>query len=608
MLRWCLVLLLLVSCANPPQTAPDTTPISIVQGKGHISELVDRTVTTEGVVTAVAPDGFYLQDPVGDGDDATSDAVWVAPRTPPTVAQGDHLRVRGTVGEFVPGGESTANLTTTEITEPLAIEVRSRGARVPNPIVLGRGGRRPPSELVIDPNELPINLRNQREAPGNRFNPDTDGIDFYESLEGMLVTIPNPVAVSPTQTLSSTSSELFTLADGGADQPREARTPRGGIYLRSGSDNLGDQNPERIQIQLGRGVFPGPVPAIAVGDRLSDVTGVVSYGYGNFEVRALKRFSVTLGSSAPDTTRLVGSTNRVTVATYNVYNLSAQSSDAVQREALARQIVHNLRRPDVLALQEIQDNSGEIDDGITDATGTLQALADAVIDAGGPRYAFFDFPPANGRPGGAPGANIRNAFLYNPRRLRLIQIRSLTGAILAAAGIPGAGAFRSSRDPLAATFEFAGRRFTLINNHLTSRFGSTPTFGAVQPFIQAGEAGRAAQARVLHDYVASTLQKDPGAGVVVLGDMNTFQSSDELSLTLPGRPAILFNLLDRSRESGRYTYNYEGNSQALDHIFVTGSLLKGAELDIVHLNVDFPAVNGAIASDHDPVVAILTPS
>ena len=161
-------------------------------GKGPHLGIGGRTVTTEGVVTAVAPDGFYLQDPVGDGDDATSDAVWVAPRTPPTVAQGDHLRVRGTVGEFVPGGESTANLTTTEITEPLAIEVRSRGARVPNPIVLGRGGRRPPSELVIDPNGLPINLRNQREAPGNRFNPDTDGIDFYESLEGMLVTIRIP--------------------------------------------------------------------------------------------------------------------------------------------------------------------------------------------------------------------------------------------------------------------------------------------------------------------------------------------------------------------------------------------------------------------------------
>jgi predicted extracellular nuclease len=600
--------LLIIACAHPPQSAPDSVPIPVIQGKGHLSPLVGRTVTTTGIVTAVAPRGFYFQDPRGDGDDATSDGIWVFTKTRPSVSPGDELLVQGTVGEFVPGGESTANLTTTEITEPPVIEVRSRRHRLPRAVIVGRGGRVPPGGIVISPDELPVNLRRPAEATFNRFNPETDGIDFYESLEGMLVTIRRPVAVSPSQTFSRTSSEIFALADGGADQPKDARTPWGGIYLRSGPDTRGNQNPERIQIQLDRGVFPAPVPAIAVGDRMSDVTGVVSYGYGNFKVRAIEPFSVTSAKQRPDTTAMVGSSGAITIATYNLLNLSAQPSDDLQRAALARQIVRNLRQPDVLAFQEIQDNSGETDDGTTDASKTLQALADAVGAAGGPRYRFFDVPPANGRPGGAPGANIRNAFFYNPARVRLVDSRSLTSGTLAAAGIAGSGAFRNSRDPLAATFEFAGRRLTLINNHLTSRFGSTPTFGAVQPFAQAGENGRGAQARALHDYVASLLAADPVARVIVLGDMNTFEFSKELSVTLPGRPAILYNLLDRSREEGRYTYNYEGNSQVLDHVFVTGSLLNGAELDVVHLNVDFPAHEGVIASDHDPVVAKLTPS
>lgn len=599
--------LLVIGCAHASRPAPDSVPIPAIQGKAHVSPMVGRTVTTSGVVTAVTGRGFYLQDPRGDGDDATSDGIWVFTRDRPSVRPGDELRVRGRIGEFVPGGATTANLSTTEITEPSAIETQSHGRPLPHPVVVGRGGRQPPDSVVIGAAELPVNLRDQRQVRSNRFNPETDGIDFYESLEGMLVTVPRPVAVSPIQRFK-TSSEFFVLADEGAGEPGPARTPRGGLYLRSGPDNLGDPNPERIQIQLDHGLYRGPTPQVAVGDHLSDVTGVVSYGFGNFEVRAISRFSVRRTRPAPETTRLAGSPQAITIATYNLFNLSAQGSDDAQRAALARQIVRNLHSPDVLAFQEIQDNSGEIDDGVTDAGRTLQMLADAVAQAGGPRYRFFDVAPANGRPGGAPGANIRNAFFYNPARVHLIEYRSLTARALAAAGIRPAEAFRNSRDPLLARFELAGRPLVIINNHLSSRFGSTPVFGAVQPFVQAGEAARRAQAKALHDYVASLLAADPRTGIVVTGDMNTFEFSDELTLTLPGDPPILSNLLDRSAEQGRYSYNYEGNSQMLDHIFVTGNLLAGAELDIVHLNADFPASDGIIASDHDPVLARLTRS
>jgi predicted extracellular nuclease len=89
--------------------------------------------------------------------------------------------------------------------------------------------------------------------------------------------------------------------------------------------------------------------------------------------------------------------------------------------------------------------------------------------------------------------------------------------------------------------------------------------------------------------------------------MNTFEFTDELAATLPGAPAVLHPLLGLLPPADRYTYNYEGNSQALDHVFVTEALLAGAELDVVHLTADFPALPGRTASDHDPLVAGFSP-
>jgi predicted extracellular nuclease len=158
---------------------------------------------------------------------------------------------------------------------------------------------------------------------------------------------------------------------------------------------------------------------------------------------------------------------------------------------------------------------------------------------------------------------------------------------------------------LEGVFEFRGRRISVVGNHLSSRFGSTPVFGAIQPFVQAGEAARAAQVRALHDYVAHLLAADPDAQVAVLGDMNTFEFSDELAELLPGSLPALHSLMPMIPPAERYSYNHEGNSQALDHVFVSRALLRGAELDVVHLNTDFPAVPGRTASDHEPLVARL---
>ncbi len=114
----------------------------------------------------------------------------------------------------------------------------------------------------------------------------------------------------------------------------------------------------------------------------------------------------------------------------------------------------------------------------------------------------------------------------------------------------------------------------------------------------------------LSDYVDSLLADDKDAGVIVLGDLNTMEFTNDLTEILPGTmdgKAVLKTLLGEVEDDNRYTFNFEGNSQVLDHVFATRSLLERAKLDIVHVNVDFPRVDNTVGSDHDPLVAGFEP-
>ena len=598
--------------AGASAQAQTTVTIPEIQGAGHVSPYLGQEVTTTGVVTAVAFGGYYVQDPVGDGDDATSDGIFVNRRgSKPDV--GDRVRLTDIIEENVPGDRPgqprTFNLPTTRMNDPV-IEVLSTGNSLPVPVIIGTSGRVPPNEIVISTDELPVDLQ----TDPNLFDPDEDAIDFYESLEGMRVTVEDPVAVSATRTFNAFSSEVTTLPNDGANvAPADARTARGGISLQPDPDNLGDPNPERVQIQFDGTLFPFPVPAITVGDMLSDVTGVVGYSFGNFEVNATEQFDIIPSGLERETTLLTGSRRAYTVASYNVLNLDPLPGDDAQRATLVSQIVNNLGSPDVIALQEIQDNNGTVGgatDPVTDATLTLQTLVDAIFAAGGPRYEFFDAtPPVPGAFGGQPGGNIRNAFLYNPDWIDLVETRQLDAAELAAAGVGNPNAFAGSRDPLMGVFKFRRREFTVINNHLSSRFGSTPIFGALQPFVQAGEAAREAQTQALNDYVDFLLDGDRRRRIMVVGDFNTFEFTNDLTEILPGtgRRPVLTNLIDRLEDDNVYTFNFEGNSQVLDHFLVSRSLRNRALLDIVHVNVDFPRVDNTVGSDHEPLLAVIGP-
>jgi predicted extracellular nuclease len=555
---------------------PDTLAIYDIQGAAHTSPYEGQNVTTSGVVTAIDSNAFFVQDPLGDGDPMTSDAIYVYTSSTPTVEIGDQVEISGAVSEYTPGGSASGNLSTTQFYRP-DILVVSRHNILPDPVIIGEGGRTPPQQ-VIDDDQLAV------------FDPQQDGIDFYESLEAMRVKVMDAIAVSPTNRYG----EIFVLANSGENAT--GVNQRNGITIRPD-----DFNPERVQIDFDSGIHD-LYELVDSGDPLGDVTGVVGYSYGNFEVYPTEDFYPQTGGLQPETTDLqAGQARQLTVASFNLLNLDPNDEDGDSDVAdgrfdrLAEQIVNNLQAPDIIGLQEIQDNSGSEDDAVVDADLTLQTLSQAIRNAGGPGYDYIDNPPLNNQDGGQPGGNIRVAYLFNPQTVE-VEWASVTR--ITDSDLSDGDAFLDSRKPLYAKFKAADSEFHLINNHFASKGGSTALFGQVQPPVNGSEDQRTAQANEVNRFVTSILQQDPDANVVVMGDLNEFEFMPPLKALKGGDTPQLVNMTESLPALERYTYNYQGNSQALDHILVTHNLAQRAEYDVIHLNSEFSNP----ASDHDPVL------
>ena len=305
--------------------AAGAVPVGRIQGRRHVSPFRGQQVTTTGIVTAVDTDGFYLQDPVGDGDGDTSDGIFVFTRRARTAAVGDALRVHGVVTEYQPGGAATNNLTITQITRPRLTRL-SRRNRLPAPVVLGAGGRVPPGRIIDNDG-----LRRLRSARGrHRLLRDLGG--HAGPRQG------GAVAVSPT----SRFGEIFMRARGTSPS---GLSERGTLTI--GPD---DFNPERIQIDDDFGLSPTATPIVNVGDSLGDVTGVMSYGFGNYEIRFTEAFSPTRGVLEPETTRLSTGDGYLTIASFNVLNLDPNDRDGDADVASGRfdaVAVHHRQEPAV---------------------------------------------------------------------------------------------------------------------------------------------------------------------------------------------------------------------------------------------------------------------
>ena len=581
-------------------------PVAIytIQGSGAVSPFAGRAVLTSGVVTRVVNNGFYLQDPQGDGDPATSDGILVFTSTAPTVAVGNLVAVSGTVTEFNPGAANNTDTATHTITEISSVSGVS---------VLGTGYSIAPVAIT-----LPL--------------PSRDDLERYE---GMLVTINGPLTVAQNFFLGQYGQ--VTLAALG-----RIETPTNRFRPGPGAQALNDENKRRsIILEDGTSVQnPNPTPFLGVantlraGDTTTSVTGVIDYGLatssasdpGSWRIVPVATPVFTRANPRETTPGEIGGTVRV--ASANVLNFfttftNGQTADggigqgctlgnstspancrgannAVEFVRQRTKIVEELvaMNADAVGLMEMQNNGPVAVQNLVDAlnarlgAGTYAAVPD----------------PASGTGTDA----IKVAMIYKPGKLTR-QGNSV--------GDPDP---IHNRPPLAQTFGVpGGQSFTLVVNHLKSKgcdgnSGADADQGDLQGCFN---ATRVLQARRTRAFVASLFPAGPLPNVLLIGDFNAYAQEDPIVEMISNG---YVDQIGRFSSFG-YSYVFDGAAGRLDQALASPALSPKVKRAIEwHVNADEPSVldynlefkqpacatcspdfytpTPYRASDHDPVV------
>ncbi|KAI1805761.1 endonuclease/exonuclease/phosphatase family protein [Daldinia bambusicola] len=617
-LGW-LVAPLLVATGVPAES------IAQINGDRFLSPLNGQAVTNvTGIVTAKSPDGIWLRSVKPSCNKRVSDGLYVygsvlAKNT--SISVGDVLVVDGKVSEY---RTSKDYMYITELASPKVRATLGRGREI-KPLVIGKGGLTPPTKqyssldngdvFSVPNNQSLVSVENPLLEPG------LYGLDFWKSLMGELVTIESPRAVSRPNKYGDT----WVVGDWNTTGDND----RAGLTV-----SAADGNPEAILIGSPLDGTKNPQDT-KLGDKLDAITGVVYQAFGFYRILPLTNINVveSLAPATPPPTTLVsqGTCQGVTVGSYNVENF--YGGDAAHVQAVARHVVQYMRTPDLLAVQEIQDDSGETDDGTVGADETLDALVAAIQSfgngnnnssktAGVITYNYTYISPLNDESGGAPGGNIRVAYLYRADRLQL-RNPNPGNATTANEVLPGPelkynpgyvdpanAAWTNSRKPLAAAWEFVGsnsskasKTLFTVNVHWGSKGGSSSLHGDARPPVNGGVEDRLAQAEATATFVASLLSEDPSAAIVTLGDFNEFAFAAPVTSF-----GTLSGLADLDEAAGippaeRYTYLYDMNSQELDHIFVSPGLAGAESTRFEHVHVNTWAAYADMTSDHDPSVA-----
>ena len=370
----------------------------------------------------------------------------------------------------------------------------------------------------------------------------------------------------------------------------------------------------------------GSNPGVDVGDVFDGATvGPIDYSqYGGYELVATTLGGVDKGN-LPPVVATPAKKKQLSIATYNVENLAPSDPDT-KYQRLATGVVTNLSSPDIVAVEEVQDNTGATDgDGVVAADATLTKLTSAISTAGGPSYKWREIDPVADQDGGQPGGNIRVVFLFNPARVSFVDTgsTSVNRSTTATTAVKSHGqpslslspgridptnpVWTSSRKPLVGEFKFGGQPVFVVANHFDAKLGDQNADGRYQYPARSSEVQRAGQAAAVHDFVSSLLAIDKLADVVVVGDLNDYQFSPALKVLTTGTaagtgPKTLTDLITTLPQNEQYTYVYDGISEVLDHILVSPKV-GGVRYQVVHVNAEYSDQ----VSDHDPQVVDITP-
>ncbi|KAK7948518.1 uncharacterized protein PG986_009404 [Apiospora aurea] len=542
-----------------------------------------------GMVTAKGPDGLWVQS-VRKGDDRrVSDAIYIfgsALAKNASISTGDVIVLGGTVSEY---RSNKAYLYMTEITSPMVAAILEHGKEV-TPKVIGKDTYSPPTTQYTSLDEGDVfavpNNKSLVSVVNPVLEPEEYGLDFWESLSGQLVTVKSPRAIGRPNSYGDT-----WVVDSNPE----------GIVIGSPLD--GSKNPTDTKL----------------GDTLEDITGVVYQAFGFYRILPLTKITVLSSQepAMPPAASLTsdGVCSGLTIGSYNIENFWPGNAAHVQ--AVAQHIVEYLKIPDLMFLQEVQDDNGPTNDGTVSSDLTLSTLAAAIESAsGGVGYNFTYVAPVNNKDGGAPGGNIRTAYLFrrdvlalrdpNPADSTTANDVLPGGALKYNPGLidPTNAAFTNSRKPLAAVWQTldGNSTFYTVNVHWGSKGGSSSIHGDARPPVNGGVEDRIAQAEVTADFIAAILAEDPEAHVISSGDFNEYPFVNPIT-DFESRSLMQdLDVVAGIDVLERYSYLYDMNTQELDHMFVSPALAE-SNPQFEHIHVNTWIAYDDMVSDHDPSVA-----
>ena len=593
------------------------TPIHDIQGPGTRSDLLppgalSEYVTTTGIVTALTSNGVFLQVPDQDvdSDPGTSEGIFVFTSTaPPNFLHiGDAAVVSGSLQEFVPASDPTS---------PPVTEIATAAFRV-----------------ISSGNDLPLPVQL---LPS--FTTATGGFEQLERFEGMRVKGDIEV-VAPTQgsidekNATSTSTGLFDAVIKGVARPmREAgleptQTLPAGTTARHVPQF--DGNPERLRVDSDAQIGASKLEVVA-GQTFTDLTGVLDYSFRSYMILPDPTDPgghpwVAAGNAAVIPVPVAGP-NEFTVAHFNLerffdtvdeagksdVTLTGAALDGRLKKA-SDAIRHVLRAPDVLGVGDVE-NLGVLQDLASRISA--DATADHEPD---PQYEahLLEGHDAGGLDVGFLVKRAGNRV--NPRLLTQIG-----GDELFTFGFDTS--FLNDRPSLVLEADVLspdGRAYpvTAIVSHLLSLSGIDGPDG------DRIRNKRRAQAEFLANYIQTRQLANPGEWIVSVGDYNAFQFNDgyvDVMGTITGAPTPpdqvvlassdlvnpnLTNLVTKLPIDQQYSFTFDGNAQALDHVLVNDAMLKRySRLAFARVDADFPeAFRGDFnrperVSDHDAPVA-----
>lgn len=481
-----------------------TTALTIaeINGNKFLSPYSGQNVTNvAGIVTAKSGNGIFIRSATPDNDPATSDSIFVFSSTVGnSLSVGDEISLDARVVEY---RSSSAYLYLTELSTPRNVRVLSTDNTV-TPLIIGEDTTNPPTEQYSsldggDVYTVPNDVATVA-AENPVLAPEEYGLDFWESLSGELVTIQNVTIVSRPNSFDE------TWVTGG--WPVTGRSIRGSLTT---SDK--DANPETIIVGDPLDGSTNPT-SVKIGDEAADITGVIYQQFGFYYIlpqTALTPTNLKEGSAPATSLVSTRSCESILIGDYNVENLDPSDKTFA---ALADQIVNFLGAPDLMFLQEIQDNNGATNNGVVDANITLATLVSAIADLSDITYDFLEIAPVDGQNGGEPGGNIRTAYIYRPDVISLYDPKPggtsrvanevLSGSsgpeLLYNPGLidPTNEAWQAARKPLVAAWTAVGssKPFFTVNLHQTSKGGGSSLQGDARPPTNGGVAKRTQQARV----------------------------------------------------------------------------------------------------------------